>query len=96
MKNLSLLFTHLFIAVIRGYQIIISPYISNSCRFAPTCSQFAVEAISCHGPVAGIFLTSKRILKCHPWGDTGYDPVPRKVKASVQKNNISPSDLVIK
>ena len=65
-----------FIILIRFYQICISPIKPNCCRFTPTCSQYALEAFRKHGPFKGLFLTVKRILRCHPWGGHGYDPVP--------------------
>lgn len=58
------------------YQRCISPLLGPSCRFTPTCSQYAVEAIRKYGPVKGLYLTLKRLLRCHPWGGSGYDPVP--------------------
>lgn len=61
---------------IRFYQYCISPLLPPTCRFTPTCSQYAVEALKKHGPVCGLWLTAKRLLKCHPWGGSGYDPVP--------------------
>ncbi|MBO4596442.1 MAG: membrane protein insertion efficiency factor YidD [Bacteroidaceae bacterium] len=58
------------------YQRAISPFLPPSCRFTPTCSQYAVEAIRKHGPFYGFYLAVRRILRCHPWGGSGYDPVP--------------------
>lgn len=58
------------------YRTAISPYTPPSCRFTPTCSEYALEAIRKHGPIKGIWLAIRRILKCHPWGGSGYDPVP--------------------
>lgn len=58
------------------YQRAISPLLPPSCRFTPTCSQYAVEAIRKHGPFYGLYLAIRRILRCHPWGGSGYDPVP--------------------
>jgi putative membrane protein insertion efficiency factor len=66
----------LLMALIRGYQYLLSPLLPNSCRFVPTCSQYGVEALKKHGPAKGFWLTSKRIFRCHPWGGSGYDPVP--------------------
>lgn len=58
------------------YRRCISPLLPPSCRYTPTCSQYAVEAIKKHGPFKGFWLTVKRIGSCHPWGGSGYDPVP--------------------
>lgn len=69
-------FSTLFIAFIRLYQIGISPYLAPSCRYVPTCSSYGIEAIRKHGPLRGGWLTLKRIASCHPWGGSGYDPVP--------------------
>ena len=66
----------LLIAPIRFYQRFISPLSPPVCRFTPTCSQYAVEAIQKHGPIRGLYLAIRRILRCHPWGGSGYDPVP--------------------
>ncbi len=62
--------------LIRFYQRYISPLTPPSCRFTPTCSQYALEAIRRHGPFKGGWLTLKRLSRCHPWGGSGYDPVP--------------------
>ncbi|MBQ7442246.1 MAG: membrane protein insertion efficiency factor YidD [Bacteroidaceae bacterium] len=64
------------IAPIRFYQRFISPLTPPSCRFTPTCSQYAIEALRKHGPIKGTYLAVRRILRCHPWGGYGYDPVP--------------------
>ena len=66
----------LLILSIRFYQRFISPLTPPSCRFTPTCSQYAVEALRKHGPLKGLWLAVKRLLRCHPWGGSGYDPVP--------------------
>jgi len=65
-----------FIALIKLYQWILSPLIGPKCRFTPTCSQYAIEALKKHGIFKGLWLTVKRLLRCHPWGGHGYDPVP--------------------
>ena len=70
------LLTALLILPIRFYQHAISPHFPAACRFTPTCSQYAVEAIRRHGPLRGLLLALRRILRCHPWGGCGYDPVP--------------------
>lgn len=58
------------------YRSCISPLTPPSCRFTPTCSQYALEALRRHGAIKGSWLTIKRLLRCHPWGGSGYDPVP--------------------
>ncbi len=65
-----------FIFLIRFYQIVLSPLKPQSCRFQPTCSHYAYQAITKYGIFKGIWLAAKRISKCHPWGKSGYDPVP--------------------
>lgn len=62
--------------LVRIYQLGISPLKPPSCRFTPTCSQYAIEALRKHGPIRGLYLTVRRLLRCHPWGGSGYDPVP--------------------
>ena len=64
------------ILLIKFYQKKISPLTPATCRFQPTCSQYSIEALQKHGIFYGLFLMSKRILSCHPWGRSGYDPVP--------------------
>jgi hypothetical protein len=79
----------LFILPIRFYQYAISPLLGPRCRFQPTCSHYAVEAINEWGVLKGGWLALKRIGKCHPWGPWGYDPVPKKSgegKEEVLKN----------
>lgn len=66
----------MLIAPIRFYQRYISPLTPPACRFTPTCSQYAIEALRKHGPIKGLALAIWRILRCNPWGGSGYDPVP--------------------
>lgn len=66
----------LLVVPIRFYQCCISPLFPPACRFTPTCSQYAIEALRKHGPLKGLWLAIKRISRCHPWGGSGYDPVP--------------------
>lgn len=68
----------ILIALIRFYQLCISPMLGPHCRFTPTCSQYALEAIKTHGALKGIILSIKRISKCHPFHEGGHDPVPQK------------------
>lgn len=65
-----------FILGIRAYQVTLAPLMSGHCRFLPTCSNYALEAYRVHGPLRGTWLTARRLLRCHPWGGHGYDPVP--------------------
>ena len=67
---------NLLITLIRFYQKAISPFLGKNCRFIPTCSQYALEAINRYGALRGGWLGLKRICRCHPWGKFGYDPVP--------------------
>lgn len=76
MKQLQQLISLPFILLIRFYQYVISPAIGPKCRFTPTCSQYAVEALKKYGLFKGGWLAVKRISKCHPGGSSGYDPVP--------------------
>lgn len=66
----------LLILPIRLYQVTLSPLLGAHCRHTPTCSQYAIEAIRIWGPFKGVWLGIKRIARCHPWGTSGYDPVP--------------------
>ena len=68
------------ILIIRFYQIFISPLTGNNCRYHPTCSAYFIKSLQIHGPIKGFVLGVRRISKCHPWGDTGFDPVPEKEK----------------
>jgi putative membrane protein insertion efficiency factor len=64
------------IVPVRAYQWFISPLLPPSCRYEPTCSAYAIEALQRHGLLRGGYLTARRLLRCHPWGGSGYDPVP--------------------
>jgi putative membrane protein insertion efficiency factor len=68
----------LLIALIRIYQLALSPFIGNQCRFTPTCSQYAREAVEKHGAIKGTWMAIRRIGRCHPWHAGGHDPVPPK------------------
>ena len=63
-------------SLIRVYQLVVSPLFPPSCRYVPSCSDYAVEAIGRHGAIVGIGLAARRLARCHPWGSSGYDPVP--------------------
>lgn len=72
--------TYPFILLVRFYQVAISPYMPSSCRYSPTCSHYTIEALNKHGLFKGSWFAIKRISSCHPWGGSGYDPVPEKKK----------------
>jgi putative membrane protein insertion efficiency factor len=76
LRHISYIFRVLLIGIVRIYQAMISPYLPSTCRYNPTCSHYAIEAFQSHGVLKGGVLAIKRILSCHPWGGSGYDPVP--------------------
>lgn len=75
-KALKFVLTLPFVVLIRFYQYCISPFVPKVCRFEPSCSVYAVEALRKHGILRGSWLAARRILRCNPWGGSGYDPVP--------------------
>ena len=81
LKILRNIVIQILLAPVYFYRFAISPLTPPSCRYTPTCSQYAIEALKKHGPIKGSWLSAKRILSCNPWGGSGYDPVPEpKVK----------------
>jgi hypothetical protein len=72
------LLTCFLVGMVRFYQIAVSPYFPAACRYTPTCSEYMIQALREHGVRRGLYLGTKRLLRCHPWGDSGYDPVPKK------------------
>jgi putative membrane protein insertion efficiency factor len=66
----------LLIWLVKGYRLLLSPWLGSSCRFEPTCSRYALEALERHGAAIGSYLTLRRLLRCHPWCEGGCDPVP--------------------
>ncbi|MFO0415478.1 MAG: membrane protein insertion efficiency factor YidD [Bacteroidota bacterium] len=76
MKKISQLLSYPFILLIRFYQLVISPMIGPKCRYTPTCSSYSLQAFKKYGVLKGFLLSIKRISKCHPWGGSGYDPLP--------------------
>lgn len=78
LKLLKSALSGILILLIRFYQLAISPWLGSSCRYQPTCSAYMLEAIRIWGPFRGGWLGIRRIFRCHPWGDSGYDPVPEK------------------
>ena len=79
-QRLSEILASPLILLVKFYRVCISPLKPASCRFTPTCSQYAIEALRVWGPVKGLWLTLRRILRCNPWGGSGYDPVPPREK----------------
>jgi uncharacterized protein len=67
---------HLLIWLIKMYQILLSPFVGQQCRFSPTCSQYALDAINKHGALRGAYYAIRRLLRCHPWHPGGHDPAP--------------------
>jgi putative membrane protein insertion efficiency factor len=68
----------LLILVVRGYRFLLKPWLGSACRFEPTCSQYALDALARHGAAGGALLAAGRLLRCHPWCDGGCDPAPDK------------------
>jgi putative membrane protein insertion efficiency factor len=75
-NGLARLLNRLLIGLIHGYRYVLSPWIGQHCRFYPSCSCYAIEALETHGPAKGSYLTLRRLLRCHPWHPGGADPVP--------------------
>jgi putative membrane protein insertion efficiency factor len=74
---------------IRLYRYLISPFLAPRCRFMPSCSDYAIEALARHGPLGGIWLTLRRMARCHPWGGFGYDPVPEPGAPPIDRTRAS-------
>lgn len=64
------------IAMVKAYRLLLSPWLGSACRFEPTCSRYALDALEHHGAAAGSYLTLRRLARCHPWCEGGHDPVP--------------------
>jgi len=88
------LLAYFFNGIIRFYQLVLSPFLGPRCRYQPTCSSYAIEAIERHGALKGGWLATKRIARCHPWGGFGYDPVPQSDLASQKQRNNSVHDTL--
>lgn len=76
----------ILIALIKLYRYAISPYLAPSCRYTPTCSSYAIEAIERHGIFRGSWLAMRRVSRCHPWHEAGYDPVPETNDLTVRRD----------
>jgi putative membrane protein insertion efficiency factor len=78
-------------ALIRGYQVLISPILPPACRYSPSCSAYALEAVTRHGAARGGWLAVKRVCRCHPWHEGGWDPVPEPKKKFTAERASAPS-----
>ena len=74
------IFTNILIKIIRGYKYLISPLFGHSCRYLPTCSEYSIDALKEYGFFKGLYISTKRILSCNPWGSGGFDPVKKEAK----------------
>lgn len=81
----------LLMLLVKGYRLILSPWLGSSCRFTPTCSAYALEALDSHGAAKGSYLTLRRLSRCHPWCVGGHDPVPNPQSATNILSTTSPS-----
>ena len=77
---------HLIALPVRAYRLIASPWVGHGCRFQPTCSAYALEALQRHGAFRGSWLMLRRIARCHPWGGQGFDPVPQDRRAGKDRH----------
>lgn len=68
-------------AIVRAYRLLLSPWLGNACRFEPSCSVYSLQALERHGAAAGSYLTVARLVRCHPWCEPGFDPVPERAPA---------------
>ncbi len=74
-----MLMQRLLVGVVKGYRLFLSPWLGSNCRFEPTCSAYALQALARHGAAGGSYLTLRRLVRCHPWCDGGHDPVPLQI-----------------
>ncbi|EER59452.1 protein of unknown function DUF37 [Acidovorax delafieldii 2AN] len=83
----------LLMGVVKGYRLLLSPWLGSACRFEPTCSAYSLQALQQHGAAAGSYLTVRRLVRCHPWCDGGHDPVPQQLPRSMRLfSRLSPSN----
>ena len=78
-----------FLGAIYAYRVTLSPFMGGQCRFHPTCSRYALEAYREHGPIRGSILTARRLVRCHPFGGKGYDPVPGSTVGRSPNSHVS-------
>ncbi|MET3999573.1 membrane protein insertion efficiency factor YidD [Marinobacterium sp. MBR-109] len=89
MHRLTQWLKKVLILLVRGYQLLLSPFLGNNCRFYPSCSSYMIEAIEVHGVLKGLWLGTRRILRCHPYHDGGLDPVPPRCGCTESKPHAS-------
>ena len=83
----------LLIGVVKGYRLILSPWLGSACRFEPTCSAYSLQALEQHGAAVGSYPTLRRLVRCHPWCDGGHDPVPQELPRSLRLfSRLNPSN----
>lgn len=83
----------MLMGVVKGYRLLLSPWLGSACRFEPTCSAYSLQALQQHGAAAGSYLTVRRLVRCHPWCDGGHDPVPQQLPRSMRLfSRLSPSN----
>ena len=73
------------VALVKGYRLLLSPWLGSACRFTPTCSAYSLQALEQHGAAAGSYLTLKRLARCNPWCEGGHDPVPQTGAPVIEK-----------
>ena len=81
-----------FRALIRAYQILVSPVLAPACRYHPTCSEYALDAVARFGALGGTWLALKRISRCHPWGGSGFDPIPDGGRPAADGSALAPTE----
>lgn len=83
----------LLMALVRGYRLLLSPWLGSSCRFEPTCSAYSLQALEQYGAAAGSYLTMRRLARCHPWCEGGLDPVPQELPRNMRLfSRLTPTD----
>ena len=78
LRSIEKLIKIILLGFVYAYRLLISPLIGYPCRYTPSCSEYSLQALKIHGAYKGFYLTTRRLLRCHPWGGRGYDPVPDK------------------